>query len=147
MTPITGAAAWRGDELSQSDEWVYLLNADQIAELEDAGRRFVLDDPDLRLVQAADYPIPSLHDAIAEWGADCDFGRGFVLVRGLRPHLYSDALSAAIYYILSLHLGEPMPMSYDQDLFDHVYATPTPQLLEQRELVRAELAADREDGR
>ncbi|WP_433351029.1 pyruvate dehydrogenase (acetyl-transferring) E1 component subunit alpha [Micromonospora sp. CA-111912] len=29
-------------------------------------------------------------------------------------------------------------------LFDHVYAEPTPQLVEQRELVRAELAADRE---
>jgi hypothetical protein len=34
-------------------------------------------------------------------------GRGFVLVRGLRTHLYSDALSAAIYYVLGLHMGDP----------------------------------------
>lgn len=121
--PITSAAAWRGDELGKSDEWVYLLTDEQVAELEDAGRRFVLDDPDLRHVQAGDYPIPSLAGALAAWGHDVDAGRGFVLVRGLRPQLYSDAMSAAIYYILSLHLGEPMPLGYDQDLFDHVYAT------------------------
>jgi hypothetical protein len=123
LEPITSAAAWRGDELSQSDEWVYLLSDEQVAELEAAGRRFVTDDPDLRLVQAGDYPIPALAEALAEWGRDCDFGRGFVLVRGLRPELYSDALSAAIYYIVALHLGEPMPLSNDHDLFDHVYAT------------------------
>ncbi len=123
LEPITSAAAWRGDELSQSDEWVYLLSDAQVAELEDVGRRFVLADPDLRHVQAGDYPLPSLAEAIAAWGDDCDFGRGFVLVRGLRPHLYSDAMSAALYYVLSLHLGEPMPLGYDQDLFDHVYAT------------------------
>jgi pyruvate dehydrogenase E1 component alpha subunit len=36
----------------------------------------------------------------------------------------------------------PAPLS----LFDHVYAQPTPQLLEQREQVRAELAAAAEDA-
>lgn len=32
------------------------------------------------------------------------------------------------------------------DLFAHVYAEPTSQLLEQREQLRAELAAEAEDG-
>ena len=52
-----------------------------------------------------------------------DTGRGFNLVRGLRSELYSDALSAAIYYILGLHMGEPIRQNEMGDLIDHVYAT------------------------
>ncbi len=54
---MTTAAAWRGDELREHADWVYLLTDDQVAELEELGRRFVDDDPDLRFVQAGDYPL------------------------------------------------------------------------------------------
>lgn len=46
-----------------------------------------------------------------------------MLVRGLRTHLYSDALSAAIYYVLGLHMGDPIRQNEMGDLIDHVYAT------------------------
>ncbi|MDW3215548.1 MAG: TauD/TfdA family dioxygenase [Ilumatobacteraceae bacterium] len=121
--PVTTSAAWRGDELGAGSEWIYRLGTDQVAELEQLGQRFVADDPDLRYVQAADYPLAACADGLAQWAADVDSGRGFVLVRGLRTELYSDALSAAIYYILGLHLGEPMHQNNLGDLVDHVYAT------------------------
>jgi hypothetical protein len=123
LQPITSAAAWRGDALGAGTEWIYELADHQVDELERAGAQLVHENPDLRFVQAGDYPIPSLTGALAEWAADCDSGRGFVLVRGLRTELYSDALSAAIYYIVALHLGEPMPLGQLRDVFDHVYAT------------------------
>lgn len=123
LQPITTEAAWRGDVLVKQPQWIYLLSPEQINELESAGARFVEQDPDLRTVQAADFPVPSCADAIRLWGKDVEYGRGFVLVRGLRTHLYSDALSAAIYYILGLHLGEPMRLNEKGDLIDHVYAT------------------------
>ncbi len=123
LQPVTTAAAWRGDGLGTSSEWVFELTRDQVAELEDTGRRFVEADPDLRFVQAGDYPLPGCTAALAEWARDVDGGRGFVLVRGLRTHLYSDALSAAIFYVLGLYLGEPMHQNNLGDLVDHVYAT------------------------
>lgn len=123
LAPVTTAAAWRGDQMSASDEWLFHLSAPQIAELELLGSRFVADDPDLRLVQAKDYPLIECASAVKAWGADVDSGRGFVLVRGLRTELYSDQLSAAIYYILGLHMGEPMRQNGLGDLVDHVYAT------------------------
>lgn len=123
LAPVRTDAAWRGDELSAGQDWVYLLSDDQIAELEELGRRFVEDDPDLRYVQKEDYPLVACAGAIAEWGKDVDYGRGFVLVRGLRTHLYSDALSAAIYYILGLYMGDPIRQNEMGDLIDHVYAT------------------------
>ncbi len=123
MSIVTTSAAWRGDALAGGSEWIHHLDADQVDELEALGRRFVTDDPDLRHVQAHEYPLAACADALTQWAADVDSGRGFVLVRGLRTELYSDALSAAIYYLLGLHLGEPMHQNNMGDLVDHVYAT------------------------
>jgi hypothetical protein len=123
LKPVTGPAAWRGDELGKTQDWLYWLTEAQVAELERVGKQFVEDDPDLRHVTAGQYPVPSLEDAIVSWGRDIDQGRGFVVARGLRPHLYSDALSAAIFYILGLRMGDPMQQNQLGDLLDHVYAT------------------------
>ncbi|HTN14327.1 MAG TPA: TauD/TfdA family dioxygenase [Sphingomonadaceae bacterium] len=123
LEPIRTEAAWRGDELSARQDWVYLLSDEQVAELETLGKRFVEEDPDLRFVQKEDYPLVACADAVREWGKDVDYGRGFVLVRGLRTYLYSDALSSAIYYILGLYMGDPIRQNEMGDLIDHVYAT------------------------
>src|SRR6187402_3215583 len=122
LAPVETSAAWRGDVLIKNPDWVYRLNDAQIAELEMLGTRFVEDDPDLRFVQAEDYPLEACADAIKSWGHDVDKGRGFVLARGLRTEFYSDALSAAIYYILGLHMGDPIRQNELGDLIDHVYA-------------------------
>lgn len=123
LKPVTTEAAWRGDELDRTRDWLFFLTDEQVDQLEVLGKKFIADDPDLRFVQAADYPVPFLKEALASWQHDVDSGRGFVLVRGLRPHLYSDALSAAIFYILGLHMGDPMQQNEMGDLIDHVYAT------------------------
>jgi len=123
LAPVETETAWRGDRLKQSGEWIYQLSDAQIDELERLGKAFMADDPDLRMVRAEDYPLDACAGAVAGWIRDVDFGRGFVLVRGLRTELYSDALSAAIYYILGLHMGDPIRQNEMGDLIDHVYAT------------------------
>ncbi|MCW1383746.1 TauD/TfdA family dioxygenase [Novosphingobium sp. KCTC 2891] len=129
MSVITTAAlvqtraAWRGDELASGQDWIYQLNAEQLAELEALGASFMAADPDLRTVQAADYPLVACAEACEAWRQEVDYGRGFVLVRGLRAELYSDALSSAIYYILGLHMGDPIRQNEMGDLIDHIYAT------------------------
>lgn len=123
LRPVEGPSAWRGDELAGRTDWIYRLGHEEIAELEAAGRRFLTEDPDLRTVTAADYPLPVTAAGIARWGADMDRGRGFVLVRGLPTDFYSDALSASIFFLLGLHLGEPMKQNELGDVFDHILAT------------------------
>jgi hypothetical protein len=123
LSPITTAAAWRGADLSKTDDWVYRLTRAQIDELEALGHRFIADDPDLRYVQPEDYPLAECKGAIEAWSHDAGHGRGFTLVRGLRSHLYSDALSSAIFFILGLHMGDPIRQNELGDVLDHVYAT------------------------
>lgn len=122
LKPVTGPAAWRGDELIKEQSWIYQLSAEQIEELESLGERLVEEDPDLRRITTDDYPLVACYDAVQDWKTRMDRGHGFVLVRGLRSHLYSDGLSAAIYYILGLHVGEPMQQNELGDLIDHIYA-------------------------
>ncbi|HUD29147.1 MAG TPA: TauD/TfdA family dioxygenase [Novosphingobium sp.] len=122
-SPVLTAAAWRGDKLMEGQDWVYELSDAQVAELETLGKRFLDADPDLRFVQAEEYPLDACAAAVKSWRDDVDFGRGFVLVRGLRSDRYSDALSSAIYYVLGLHMGDAIRQNEMGDLLDHVYAT------------------------
>lgn len=123
LAPIEGPSAWRGDALAADPSWIYHLNPEEVAELERVGKRFLGEDPDLRTAAAADYPLPITGAGLAQWAADMDRGRGFVLVRGLPTGFYSDALSAAIFFMLGLHLGDPMKQNELGDVFDHVLAT------------------------
>ena len=129
LAPVGGPLAWRGDELATSTEWVYVLSDAERTELEEVGRRFLNDDPDLRTVTAADYPLDICVPAVERWGADMDTGRGFVLIRGLRTHEYSDALSGSIFFVIGLHLGVPMRQNELGDLIvpgHTLVATPPP---------------------
>ncbi|OCC24493.1 taurine dioxygenase [Croceicoccus estronivorus] len=123
LTEIRSPAGWTGDEITHSTDWLYQLSNAEVMELETVGTKFLMDDPDLRTVTADRYPLPVTASALVAWMHDMDRGRGFVLVRGLRSELYSDALSAAIFFLLGLHLGRPMAQNQFGDLFDHVVAT------------------------
>ncbi|MFG1926895.1 TauD/TfdA family dioxygenase [Cryptosporangium sp. NPDC048952] len=123
ISPVTGPAAWRGDQLVDDKSWIYQLSDEQVAELEAAGRRFVLDDPDLRSVTREQYPLPACAEAVTAWNREMERGRGFVLIRGLHTELYSDAVSAAIFFLTGLHMGVVMQQSALGDVIDHVVAT------------------------
>lgn len=123
LEPVETSAAWRGDELVRQSSWIYLFSDEQVAELEHLGAKLVDEDPDLRFVQPDHYPLVACRGAVSSWKSSLDTGHGFVLARGLKTHLYSDALSAAIYFILGVHMGEPMRQNEKGDLIDHVYAT------------------------
>ncbi|UAK26528.1 TauD/TfdA family dioxygenase [Sphingomonas nostoxanthinifaciens] len=123
LRPVTGPAAWRGEDLRSGDDWIYHLSDDERIELETVGARFLAEDPDLRFVQAEDYPLPITAAGLRVWEEAMEDKRGFILVRGLRSDLYSDALSAAIFFMLGLHIGDPMRQNELGDAFDHVRAT------------------------
>ena len=123
LRPISGPSAWTGDELSRSTEWIYVLSDAERTELESLGQRLVADDPDLRTVSAADYPLDACRALNEECARQMDAGRGFILVRGLRTQEYGDTLAAAIFYIMGLHLGLPIGQNQRGDLLDHVIAT------------------------
>src|SRR4029453_8304688 len=75
LSPVEDPAAWRGDALAQSTEWIYRLSDAERTELEEVGRTFVADDPDLRTVTAADYPLAAHGDHLREGAEHLHRGR------------------------------------------------------------------------
>ncbi|MDB5444843.1 MAG: taurine dioxygenase [Phenylobacterium sp.] len=123
LEPVQGLSAWRGRDIAHEGDWIHLLTEAELAELEAVGHRFLDDDPDLRRVVPADYPLPVCAPSIRLWADAMERGRGFVLVRGLRTPHYSDALSASIFFVIGLHLGQPMRQTELGDMIQHVLAT------------------------
>ncbi|MEM1332559.1 MAG: TauD/TfdA family dioxygenase [Actinomycetota bacterium] len=123
LDPVDIPAAWRGDQLSRSTEWIRRLTDAEHAELVQVGERFIADDPKLQTATAADYPLRVCSGLIAECGEQLDSGRGFILVRGLDPVELGDMLCGAIFFVMGLHLGDPMRQNEAGDLIDHVIAT------------------------
>lgn len=123
LEPVATPSAWRGDELRGSTRYIYVLTQGQVDELEAVGSRFVAENPDVREVSAADYPLPQCAPALAAWADELDHGLGFALVRGLRTDDYRDGLSGAIFFLLGLHFGAPMRQNRNGDVLTHVIAT------------------------
>ena len=74
LTPISASTAWRGDRLREFDGFVYSLSSHHIEEPEALRRRFIEDDPDLRSLQAAEYPLDETKEAVRARSNDLDIG-------------------------------------------------------------------------
>ena len=117
QTPLTGPAAWRGEDLAGDTSWIHHLTAQTVAALDAAlahlqstGKAF----PDFT---QADFPLPEKFRAeLASYADALENGRGFFLLRGLPIERYSDAQINAIYYGIGLHLGQPVRQNPRGDL-------------------------------
>ena len=57
------------------------------------------------------------------WAEELDAGRGFVLVRGLPVHRYTEDEASIVYWGIGQHLGVPVSQNTDGDLLGHVRDT------------------------
>ena len=117
QTPLTGPAAWRGEDLAHDRSWIHHWSSEAIAALDAAlahlkasGKRF----PDFAL---ADFPLPAaLRAELAQHAETLENGRGFVVLRGLPVERYSDEDISALYYGIGLHMGQPVRQNPRGDL-------------------------------
>lgn len=120
LLPVSCQAAWYGHEMRGSDSWIDHLDSADIALL-DAGleqaRRLGLTAESL---QAADFPIGGFVERIGQWRQEINGGRGFVLVKGLPVHRYSEAETAIVYCGIGAHLGRLVSQNAQGDLLGHV---------------------------
>ncbi len=122
-TPLGGPAAWIGEALARSGEWVHAFTPGEIAELEAALAHVLHQGLALEEVRRADFPLPALGETIDSWAEALDGGRGFVLVRGLPVDRLSEEAASIIYWGIGQHLGVPVSQNTDGDLLGHVRDT------------------------
>ncbi|HMC96001.1 MAG TPA: TauD/TfdA family dioxygenase [Polyangia bacterium] len=117
---IEGPAAWRSADLAPG-EWLHVLSAAEIAEVEQAARALAARDMDLAAVTAADVPLPTLARRLsALLASDVLGGRGFTVIRGLDPTALTRRENAAAFLGLGVHLGALRPQNAAGHILGHV---------------------------
>ena len=117
---ITSESAWHGPEASASGAWIHTLNDTELKELEVAAIRCLEADPDVARITRANFVLPTLSKRLTALHDTLIHGCGFALVRALPVHEWSRALTAAVFYGLGCHLGNPRPQNAKGHVLGHV---------------------------
>jgi len=121
---LTGAAAWRGQDVLAAGDWLQRLDEAELAELEAATgpwlARAEQDSAALNLLDIPGFALPTLGPRLAALRAELQRGRGFVLLRGLPVARWGRRFSAVAFYGLGAHLGRPRPQNAQGHLLGHV---------------------------
>ena len=121
--PVGGAAAWRGPELAQRDDWRARLDADQVAEIEAALATAAASGKPTGELAATDFPLPTLAGEIARWREALRGGLGLQVVSGVPVERWTRDEAERFFWCLGLHLGQPGAQNVAGDLLGHVTDT------------------------
>jgi hypothetical protein len=116
---VEGRSAWIGAELARHPEqWIYTLSRAEIGEIEAAVAK--IRGRDLTSLARADFPFPTLAPVLDRLRDEVLNGRGFVLLRGIPVEGRPIADSAAAYWGIGLHFGNPRSQNAMGHLLGHV---------------------------
>src|SRR5687767_296499 len=88
--PITDRSAWKGRELANSQEWIYTLTPEAIADIDATLQRLRENPVPLTEIRREHFPLASIAHELAQILDELENGRGFVVVRGLPFGKYDD---------------------------------------------------------
>ncbi|MBI1777996.1 MAG: TauD/TfdA family dioxygenase [Proteobacteria bacterium] len=115
---VTDRSAWRGADLSHSEEWVFGFGEKHLAEL-DAALARVRHLP-VEMIARTDFPLPTLAGLIAQFADELENGRGLILFRGFPVERYSEEDGARIFWGFGSHFGSAISQNKFGQLLGHV---------------------------
>lgn len=119
--PVEGPAAWRGEDMASSTEWIEPVSMMEQVEIAAAAESALqATDGDIAKITKADFPLPTFANRIAQIGDDIINGRGFALLRGLPVEQMGTELSAAAFYGLGQHIGSARSQNAMGHILGHV---------------------------
>lgn len=122
-TAVQSPAAWYGQDLANSDQWIREFTPTEIEELEAAASAVLASGKARTALTREDFSLPTLASSTREWLRELADGRGFMLLRGLPVERWGDDLASLAYLGLGLHLGTLASQNAAGDLLGHVRDT------------------------
>jgi TfdA family taurine catabolism dioxygenase TauD len=114
-------SAWRGEEIGVNpDRWLTLLDAGDIAELENAARSYLSATDDIAGITRESFPLPRLSAHLEKLKKELINGLGFEVIRGLPVANYSQKLAATIFCGVGAHLGSARSQNAAGHILGHV---------------------------
>jgi hypothetical protein len=121
LRPAQGPQVWYGPEMRKREsEWSCTWTGAEIAEIEAAATRVTTGGRDLITIGKADFPLPTIAPRLEKVRRHLLDGPGFFLFRGLPTHRWDIRTSAAAFWGLGMHLGEPCSQNGKGHVLGHV---------------------------
>lgn len=108
LAPVSGPEVWTADEIRASQDWLYRLSEEDIADVDTAVATFIDSGRDLMQIDRASFPLPRFGAQLARIRHEILWGRGFVQMRGFPVERYSRLQAAAAYLGIGVYLGDRM---------------------------------------
>ena len=117
---IVGPSAWLGPEARASERWIHDLDDEELKELEQAARQALSMHSDIAAIRKEHFVLPTLGPRLARLHDTLIHGCGFALVRALPVQSWSREITAAAFFGLGSHLGNPRPQNSQGHVLGHV---------------------------
>lgn len=118
---VSDASAWRKEDFASNESWIVRLSDAAIAEIEAALRLAQRQKMSIETVTRDGFPLPSLAKLLAEARRELEYGRGFVLLRGIPVEHYSDEEAGLLFRGIGAHIGNVVSQNAKGDLLGHVF--------------------------
>jgi hypothetical protein len=116
---ITERGAWIGLQIQNDTSWIYRVDGNAIAEFDTAlarARRAGVHIPFGKDV----FPLPHFAAEVDRILDEIENGPGFMLIRGIPRHRYTDEECELLYWGLGVHFGTPVSQNARGHLLGHV---------------------------
>lgn len=121
--PLSGPAAWKGEDYAGRDDWHIRLSEAQLEEIEIGLTHSYRNDTPQAELRPEHAPLPGLAEDFARWRKVLQQGRGFLLISGLPVQRWSQKECERFFWCFGLHLGTPGAQNPQGDLLGHVTDT------------------------
>jgi hypothetical protein len=105
---VTSPGAWYARDFDQDRSWLHQFSSPDIAEIEAALASALASGKPIIELTRADFPLPTVAPKIEAAVAEVEWGRGFVLLRGIRLSDYSHQESRTLFWGIGRHIGTPV---------------------------------------
>jgi alpha-ketoglutarate-dependent taurine dioxygenase len=122
LEPITDHSAWTGEDLKKDRSWVFQLSHAALAEIDAALRQIQKSGIPIHEINSTNFQTPSLNRDLQKAAHEIEHGTGFVLIRGLPVHRYSEEEVALIFCGIGSHFGIPISQNLKGEKLSRVRA-------------------------
>ncbi|KAH8588822.1 hypothetical protein B0O99DRAFT_524380 [Bisporella sp. PMI_857] len=102
---LTGPLVWEGKDFTDDRDWTLVLSEDHLGEIENALSYFKSLNKPIGHVAQTTFPLPSVGPLLRKEAHQLQFGRGFLVLRGLQPGRHPIDDNAIIYAGVSSYIG------------------------------------------
>jgi len=120
LAPVVDPAGWTKEDVAASTDWLHVLSADEIADLDRAVAGIEQREIPLMDVRRETFALPALGPVLDAMRDDVVNGRGFALIRGVPVHRYSRLQNAIVYWGIGTYFGDAVSQNAKGHLLGHV---------------------------